>query len=64
MRPRPADIETSAARAVIAAARELVRQRRWYLEMPPERPLPDPLAAALENAVAALDASQAGSGRR
>ncbi|WP_186442309.1 hypothetical protein [Methylorubrum populi] len=47
---------TPAAAAVVEAARALVRQRRWYLELPPDRPLPENLAAALERALAALDA--------
>ncbi|GJD97455.1 hypothetical protein [Methylobacterium iners] len=46
----------AASQAVIAAARELVRSRRWFLELPPDRPLPDDVAAALERALAALDA--------
>jgi hypothetical protein len=46
-----------AARAVVEAARRLVRQRRWAIELPPDRPLPDELASALERALAALDAS-------
>jgi hypothetical protein len=50
---------TPAARAVVDAARRLVRQRRWAIELPPDRPLPDELAAALERAIAALDASEA-----
>lgn len=54
---------TPAARAVIEAARELVRNRRWYLELPDDRPLPDDLAAALDRAVRALDAAEADRGR-
>lgn len=34
---------TSAARAVIEAARELVRNSRWHLELPEDRELPDTL---------------------
>ena len=45
-----------ATRAVIVAARRLVRQKRWAIELPPDRPLPDELAAAIERALAALDA--------
>ncbi|ACB80033.1 hypothetical protein Mpop_1870 [Methylorubrum populi BJ001] len=50
---------TPAAAAVVEAARRLVRQRRWYLELPADRPLPDDLDAALERALAALDATEA-----
>jgi len=50
---------TPAARAVIEAARELVRSRRWYLGLPAERELPDTLQAALDRAVRALDAAEA-----
>lgn len=48
-----------AARAVVEAARELVRSRRWYLELPPDRPLPSRLEEPLDRAIAALDAEEA-----
>ncbi|MCJ2124912.1 hypothetical protein [Methylobacterium sp. J-077] len=48
-----------AAAAVIEAARRLVANRRWAVELPPERPLPDRLQAALESAIRALDAAEA-----
>jgi len=51
-------VET-ATRAVIEAANALVSWRRWYLELPDDRPLPEDLAAALERALAALDAAEA-----
>lgn len=50
---------SEAGRAVVDAARRLVRHRRWFLELPPDRPLPEDLAAALERALAALDAAEA-----
>ena len=50
---------TPAARAVIEAARELVRNKRWYLGLPADRDLPDTLQAALDRAVRALDAAEA-----
>ena len=50
---------SEAARAVAAAARELVRQRRWAIELPPDRPLPSNVEAVLERALAALDADEA-----
>ncbi|WP_200931851.1 hypothetical protein [Methylobacterium sp. Leaf85] len=50
-----------ATRAVIEAANRLVSQRRWYLELPDDRPLPDDLAAALERALTALNAAEASS---
>lgn len=53
-----------AARAVVEAARELVRSRRWAMELPPDRPLPDILAASLERALAALDAAETDCARR
>ncbi|SFM03405.1 hypothetical protein [Methylorubrum salsuginis] len=51
----PAEVQSATA-AVIDAANRLVAWRRWYLDLPPDRPLPDDLAAALERALAALDA--------
>lgn len=54
---------TPVASAVIEAARELVRNRRWYLELPEDRDLPDTLQAALDRAVRALDAAEANRGR-
>lgn len=50
---------SEASRAVIRAARELVARRRWYLELPPDRPLPARLEESLERALAALDAEEA-----
>ena len=50
---------TPAARAVVEAARELVVRRRWFLELPPDRPLPARLEDALDRAIAALDAEEA-----
>ncbi|MEG9528096.1 MAG: hypothetical protein MIL41_20410 [Hyphomicrobiales bacterium] len=41
--------------AVVAAARALIRARRWFLGLPDDRPLPARLDAALEAAVRALD---------
>lgn len=41
---------------VVAAARDLVAWRRWYLGLPADRPLPIRLEAALDAAVQALDA--------
>lgn len=49
-----------AAEEVIEAARELVQSRRWFLGLPDDRDPPDRLAAALEKALAALDAAEAG----
>lgn len=54
---------TEAARAVVDAAREPVRSRRWAMELPPDRPLPSRLEEALERALAALDAADADRGR-
>ncbi|GEL42906.1 MULTISPECIES: hypothetical protein [Methylobacteriaceae] len=51
--------QNPAVRAVVAAARELVRSRRWYLGLPDDRDLPDTLQAALDRAVRALDAAEA-----
>lgn len=48
-----------ATAAVVEAANRLVASRRWFLELPDDRPLPDDLAAALERALAALDAAEA-----
>lgn len=48
-----------ATAAVVEAANRLVERRRWFLELPSDRPLPDDLAAALERALAALDAAEA-----
>lgn len=53
------DVVTPAAQAVVEAARDLVRNRRWYLELPAERELPADLEAALDRAVRALDAEEA-----
>lgn len=53
-------LEREASAAVVEAARRIVRLRRWAIELPAERPLPDALEAALERAVAALDAAAAG----
>ncbi|AMB45060.1 hypothetical protein [Methylobacterium sp. AMS5] len=47
-----------ATQAVIDAANRLVAWRRWYLDLPPDRPLPEDLAAALERALVALDAAE------
>lgn len=52
---------SDAARAVIAAARELVRQRRWYMDLPADRPLSSNVEAALERALAALAEAEAAS---
>ncbi|WP_331295479.1 hypothetical protein [Methylobacterium hispanicum] len=51
---------SDAERQVVDTARELVKSRRWYLGLPDDRDLPDRLAAALEKALAALDAAEAG----
>ena len=51
----PVEVQSATA-AVIDAANALVSWRRWYLGLPDDRPLPDDLAAALERALAALDA--------
>lgn len=51
----PAEL-AAATQAVIDAANAMVLWRRWYLGLPDDRPLPDDLAAALERALAALDA--------
>ncbi|GJD87120.1 hypothetical protein BHAOGJBA_0620 [Methylobacterium hispanicum] len=45
--------------AVVEAANRLVASRRWFLDLPDDRPLPDDLTAALERALAALDAAEA-----
>lgn len=50
---------SKASRAVIRAARQLVRSRRWSMELPPDRPLPAHLEGTLERALAALDAEEA-----
>ncbi|MCP1549440.1 MULTISPECIES: hypothetical protein [Methylobacteriaceae] len=50
---------TPAALAVVEAARELVRTRRWFLDLPPDRPLPARLEDTLDRAVRALDAEEA-----
>lgn len=50
---------SDAQRQVVDTARELVRSRRWYLGLPDDRDLPDRLAAALERALAPLDAAEA-----
>ena len=50
---------SEAGRAVIRMARNLVRQKRWQMELPPDRPLPGNVEAALERAIAALDAAEA-----
>lgn len=63
MRAYVPDVVTPAARAVVDAARELVRSRRWFLDLPDDRDLPDDLAAALERALAAFDAAEADGGR-
>jgi hypothetical protein len=52
----PVELATA---AVVEAANQLVARRRWFLELPDDRPLPDDLAAALERALAALDAAEA-----
>ena len=52
----PVEIATA---AVVEAANRLVANRRWFLDLPDDRPLPDDLAAALERALAALDAAEA-----
>ncbi|KMO25663.1 hypothetical protein PUR29_25795 [Methylobacterium ajmalii] len=59
MRAYVQDVVTPAARAVVDAARELVRSRRWFLELPAERDLPNAMQATLERAVRALDAAEA-----
>jgi hypothetical protein len=51
-------VETATV-AVVEAANRLVENRRWFLELPDDRPLPDNLAAALERALAALEAAEA-----
>ncbi|WP_167350107.1 hypothetical protein [Methylobacterium platani] len=48
-----------ATAAVVEAANRHVEHRRWFLDLPNDRPLPDELAAALERALAALDAAEA-----
>lgn len=59
-RTPPVEIRVSpAARSIIEAARELVARRRWFLELPPDRPLPARLEEALDRAIAALDAEEA-----
>lgn len=50
---------TPAARAVIEAACEFVRNRRWYLGLPADRELLDTRQAALDRAVRAVDAAEA-----
>ncbi|MEE7478834.1 MULTISPECIES: hypothetical protein [Methylobacterium] len=62
MRAYVPDVVTPAARAVVDAARELVRSRRWFLDLPADRDLPDTLQAALDRAVQALDAAEADRG--
>ncbi|SFU93388.1 hypothetical protein SAMN02799631_03238 [Methylobacterium sp. 174MFSha1.1] len=57
----PAEL-VAATQAVIDAANRLVSWRRWYLELPDDRPLPEDLAAALERALAALDRVEAAAG--
>lgn len=56
---RTAEIPDTATRAALDAARDLVRHRRWYLDLPADRELPDRMAAALTRALAALDAAEA-----
>ncbi len=51
---------SEAAAAVIEAARHLVFQARWRMELPDDREIPDRLAAALEKTLAALDAATPG----
>lgn len=48
----PAALDT---RAVVAAARAVVRHSRWFQDLPADRPLPCRLQAALEAALQALD---------
>lgn len=55
--------DSAATQAALAAARDVVRHRRWYSDLPKDRPLPDALAAALERALAALDAEEAARAR-
>lgn len=55
--------ERDATDAALDAARAVVRHRRWYLDLPNDRELPDALQAALERALAALDAEADHSGR-
>ncbi|UYW28238.1 hypothetical protein OKC48_06880 [Methylorubrum extorquens] len=50
---------SDAAHALIETVRHFVFRERWRMELPPDRPLPDDLAAALERALAALDAAEA-----
>ena len=50
---------SDAEREVVEAARRLVGWRRWYLGLPEDRELPDPLQGPLERAVRALDAEEA-----
>lgn len=50
---------SDAERQAVDTARELVRSRRWYLGLPDNRELPSNIAAALERALAALDAAEA-----
>lgn len=45
----------AATAAVIEAANRLMSWRRWWLELPPDRDLPEDLAAALERALSALE---------
>lgn len=51
--------DAAATQAALDAARDVVRHRRWYLDLPADRPLPEALAAALERALVALDAEDA-----
>jgi len=57
----PVELATA---AVVEVANRLVERRRWFLELPDDRPLPDDLAAALERALAALDAAEAAEAAR
>jgi hypothetical protein len=52
-----------ATQAALDAARDVVRHRRWYLDLSDDRPLPDAMQAALERALVALDAAEADLGR-
>ncbi|MHC2001846.1 hypothetical protein ACYQR9_15605 [Methylobacterium sp. CM6241] len=62
MAPRP-EIDRGATQAALDAARDVVRHRRWYLDLADDRPLPDAMQAALERALVALDAAEAEHGR-
>ncbi|GEL41786.1 hypothetical protein MEX01_23770 [Methylorubrum extorquens] len=51
------NVADQAAWDALEAARELVRSRRWFLDLDADRDLPEPLAAALDRALRTLDAA-------